>query len=132
VVIATLIPTVLLVFPVDGLVLRELGLTARRFITEAVLPSVPAIVVQCAVGLPLLIVASHTHSLLVVLALASLSALAGVAAYVVLGLDARRRQVLLVTVRQTVGLETEATPESSKRAPDADATPDGAVQRPRS
>ena len=107
VVIATLIASVLLVFPVLELTLRELELPPRRFVSEALLPAIPAAAIQCAVGFPLLAVAGKTHLLPVALALAGISALAGIAGYVLIGLDARRRDALRVTVRRAVGLERE-------------------------
>jgi O-antigen/teichoic acid export membrane protein len=107
VVIATLIPSVLLVFPVLRLVLGELAISPRRFIHEALMPSVPALVVQFAVGLPLLLLLGGTHLLPVALAAAGLSAVAGMLAYVFLGLDRRRREALLITVRRAIGVEAE-------------------------
>lgn len=135
VVIATLIPTVLLVFPVTRLLLMELGLPLRRFVDEALLPALPAIAAQCAVGFPLLTVADGTHLLPVVLVLGLISAVAGVAGYVVLGLDARRRYALLVTIRRTIGLESEEpdqpSPESQLDVPVArESAPDPSVRAP--
>lgn len=105
VVIATLFPSVVLVFPMMRYVFNVVGVPTQRFLSEAIYPAMAATFAQCAVGFPLLLLVGGTRLLPIVLIAALLSAVAGAAGYFLIGLNARRRRSLLMTLSQALGLE---------------------------
>jgi O-antigen/teichoic acid export membrane protein len=127
VVIATLTATTLTCVPITWLFLREIGVGALEWIREVFLPVIPQLVVQVALGLLLLPIADRSASLLVVAALGALTIGAAIAAWVIVGLSARRRRQLLATARDTAGLEPWPIPEADI-AGDSPAAADVAVR----
>jgi O-antigen/teichoic acid export membrane protein len=106
VVIATIIPTVIMLFPMVRLFLSEVQASYGRWLREAFLPHLPGSVLQLALGFGLLLpLAERSHSLLVVLSLCVLQALVGFATYFLVGLDAGGRSRLRTTIRRALTAE---------------------------
>jgi hypothetical protein len=107
VITATLVATVLLVFPVAWLFLDSFDVRAWDWIRRAILPQLPGAACQVAVGLVLLHFANQSGSLIVVALLGAVSILASFAGYWLLGLGSAQRGVLRQTVRKTLGTEED-------------------------
>ena len=111
-VVATLVSTVLLFFPVVWLFLREIGVTAEEWTKDVILPVLPGLALQVGVGLLLLPIAEDTGSLLLVAFLCAVSVLTALAGWVLIGLSKRRRGELVQMIRETAGIGTsEPLPE---------------------
>jgi hypothetical protein len=111
-VVATLVSTVLLFFPVVWLFLREIGVSAEEWTKDVILPVLPGLALQVGVGLLLLPVAEDTGSLLLVAVLCAVSVLTALAGWVLIGLSKRRRGELIQMIRETAGVgASEPMPE---------------------
>ncbi|UGS38710.1 hypothetical protein DSM104329_05140 [Capillimicrobium parvum] len=109
VIVATLIATVALVPPNIWLFLDELDVSLWLWNRAVVLPVIPGLVVQGAVGYGLLQLADDSGSLVVVALLGSVSIAVAYAVYWFVGLDGPHRAALTQTIRRTVGLEHDVT-----------------------
>lgn len=112
-IVATLISTVALFFPMTWLILREIGVSAREWTREVILPVLPGQAAQVVVGVLLLQVANHTGSLLVVGVFCAISIAVAMAGWFA-GLSGRRRRELMQMLRETAGTGP------SEHMPDAD------------
>jgi O-antigen/teichoic acid export membrane protein len=104
VIIATLIATVMLAVPLTRLFLKELGVSAHSWLRDVLLPCVPGLALQSAVGALLLPLASHASSVLGVGALAAVSMFPALAGYYVIGLRTHDRDALRGTLGRSLRL----------------------------
>jgi O-antigen/teichoic acid export membrane protein len=104
VILGTLAGQAVTFVPMLRLILRELETPARVWLRGAVLPNAPGLAVQLAVTTPVAVLAAGTGSLPLVLALVLASVAVSVAVFLLVGLDAEHRRLLLLTVRHALGL----------------------------
>jgi O-antigen/teichoic acid export membrane protein len=81
---------------------RQFGVSFKDFAVRIGLPQVPGLAAQAVTATPLLWLADRTDSVLVAAALAGVSIICSVLAFLALGLRGEHRDALLTTVRQAV------------------------------
>jgi O-antigen/teichoic acid export membrane protein len=81
---------------------RQFGVSFKDFGVRIALPQLPGVAAQALTALPLLWLADRTDSVFVAAALAGVSILCSLAAFLALGLRGEHRDVLLSTLRQAV------------------------------
>jgi O-antigen/teichoic acid export membrane protein len=101
-IVATLVCTVLLFFPVTWLFLSEIGVGALEWFKDVILPVVPSFGAQVLVGLFLLPVANRSGSLVVVVFLCAVTICVAIVVWALFGLSSRRRRELVQMLRETV------------------------------
>lgn len=127
-IIATLVSTVVLFFPVTWLFLREIGVGVREWTREVFLPVLPSVVVQAGVGILLLPTANGTGSLLLVSALCAITIIAAIATWMLVGLSTHRRRHLFQLLRETLGLQPSVPMAGTGLAGDAPLPTDVSVR----
>lgn len=104
VILGTLAGQAVAFLPMLRLVLAELETSAGLWLRRAVAPNLPGLALQLAVTVPVAVAVSDSGSLPLALALVLASIAVSAAAFLAVGLDAAHRRLLVLTVRNAIGL----------------------------
>ena len=100
--LGTLIAQAIFAPPQVAYALRVLRVPFKRWLRETVAPNVPGAAVQCALSVPLMILAERTDSFPVVMICLTVSVVSSLVAFLRMGLSSESRRMLFATIRGAI------------------------------